>query len=195
METTLERGGPSSMLENDPLTPDEVAAFLDGKLEGVELERVESHLAANPAARQEIIKASRIIATSPRRQGRKWSRLYPLAGLAAAAAIAIVVLRPDGAPASHSPVSTERRGIADEPDRIVVVSPADAGHVSSRDETFTWRAVEGATYRVVISDASGNTVFQTDTGDTTLVIPPSVRAAGTYYWRVDARAADGTSLT
>lgn len=183
------------MFENDPLTPDEVAAFLDGKLEGAELDRVESHLAANPAARQEIIKTSRIIATSPKHEARKWSRFYPLAGLAAAAAIAIVMLRPDQAANSLTPVSTERRGIADEPDRIVLVSPANAQRITTRDEVFTWRAVEGATYRVVISDASGNTAFQTDTNDTTLAIPSSIRIAATYYWRVDARAADGTSLT
>ena len=40
METTLERDGPSSMLENDPLTPDEVAAFLDGKLGFTAIPRV-----------------------------------------------------------------------------------------------------------------------------------------------------------
>jgi len=105
------------------------------------------------------------------------------------------VLRPDGAPALLSPVSTERRGIADEPDRIVLVSPANTQRVTTRNEVFTWRAVEGATYRVVISDASGNTAFQTDTNDTTLVIPSSIRTAATYYWRVDALAPDGTSLT
>lgn len=195
METALEHGGPPSMLENDPLSPEQVAAFLDGKLEGAELEQVESQLAANPAARQELIKSARIIATTPSHGVKKWPRFYPLIGLAAAAAIAIVVIRPDKTSISTTPVSTERRSIADEPDRILLVSPANSQRVTKRDEPFTWRAVPGATYRVVISDASGNTAFQTDTNDTTLIIPPSVRDDGIYYWRVDALAPDGTSLT
>ena len=68
MEMKPEPGGTATVLENDSLTPHEVAAFLEGRLEGEELTRVESYLADHPSARQELIKASRIIESAPQRE-------------------------------------------------------------------------------------------------------------------------------
>ena len=56
-------------------------------------------------------------------------RFYPLIGLAAAAAIAVVFIRPGDVNQVNAPISTERRGIADEPQQIVLVSPVDAGEM------------------------------------------------------------------
>jgi hypothetical protein len=195
METITERGGTSAVIENDSLRPHEIAAFLEGRLEGEELTRVELYLADHPSARQELIKASRIIQTAPQKEVKRSRRLYPLIGLAAAAAIAVVFIRPAAVNQLKAPVATERRGVADEADQVVLVSPLDAGEIKDRAQPLTWHAVDGATYAIVITDASGNKVVQTTTSDTSLVLPEGVKADGTYYWRVDANSPDGSSST
>ena len=120
------------MIENDPLTPHEIAAFLEGRLEGDELTRVESYLADNPSARQELIKASRIIQSAPQREVKRSRRFYPLVGLAAAAAIALVFIQPGDVKQISVPVSTERRGVGDAPEQVVLVSPLDGGEIKDR---------------------------------------------------------------
>ena len=182
-------------MQDDPLTPDEVSAFLDGKLDGAELARVENHLAENPGARQEVIKASRILASAPKHEVRRWPRSYALIGLAAAAAIAVVIIRPTDNPTRAGvAVSTERRGLGDESDKIELLSPSNAEQITPGREHLVWESINGSTYRVVISDASGNKVFEATTRDTSLALPESIRASGTYYWKVDGQAADGTSV-
>lgn len=195
MEMKSSLGGMSVVIEKDPLTPHEIAAFLDGRLEGDELIRVESYLADDPLARQELIKASRIIQSAPRKQLKLSRRLYPLIGLVAAAAIAVVFIRPDDVSLTNAPASTERRSIADEPDQVVLVSPGDAGEIRDRAQPLSWNAVAGARYRIVISDPSGKPIVQTTTSDTSLVLPDAVQNGGTYYWKVDALAPDGASST
>jgi len=195
MEKTTGTRGASTVIENDPLTPHEVAAFLEGRLEGDELTRVEAYLADNPSARQELIKASRIIQSAPQREVKRSRRFYPLIGLAAAAAIALVFIQPGDVKQLSVPASTERRGVGDEPEQVVLVSPLDGGQIRDRTLPLTWHAVDGATYRIFISDASGNSVFKTSTSDTSLVLPETVKADGTYYWSVDAISPDGSSST
>ena len=65
MEQRVEELGAAAVMDREPLTAGEIAAFLDGRLEGPELSRVQAVLAADPAARQELIKASRILASAP----------------------------------------------------------------------------------------------------------------------------------
>ncbi len=195
MEMTSEPGGIATVFDDDGLTPQEVASFLDGRLAGEELARVESYLADHPSARQELIKASRIIQSAPAREVKRPRRFYPLIGLVAAAAIVLVLIRPNDVNPVRTPVSTERRGIGDEPEQIVLVSPMDAGELKDRTQPLTWHAVAGATYRIFIADASGNSIVRTSTSDTSLVLPETVQAGATYYWRVDAIAPDGSSST
>lgn len=195
MEQALETTGGTQVIENDPLSPDDVAAFLDGRLEGDALERVQARLADDPSARQEIIKARRIASSVPAAglQRRRW---LPAAGLlAAAAAIAVVVLQPGDASRSPAGVASERRGVADEPDRVEVVTPAPGDDLSSDVAAFAWRPIEGATYRIVVSDEAGRTLLQENTTDTALSIPGSLRKAGRYYFKVDAQSPDGSSVT
>jgi len=185
----------AAVIDNGPLDPKDLAAFLDGNLEGTDRERVEALLADNPAARQELIKASRIMSSAPKKETRRRFRFTPLIGLAAAAALAVVLIRPGDTARESAPVSTERRGIVDEPERVEIVFPSDAQRVTEAKQPFAWHAVNGARYRVVILDSSGNTVYENTQSDTLLTLPSSVRSAGTYYWSVDAQHADGTSIT
>jgi hypothetical protein len=56
--------------------------------------------------------------------------------------------------------------------------------------------VDGATYRVIVSDVAGNTVLQKNTTDTVLAIPESLlkNEGATYYFAVYALLPDGSSL-
>ena len=147
MEATLENRGSKPVIGNDaPLDADDVAAFLDGRLEGDELARVEAYLAANPTARQELIKAARILSSVPEKKAKSRRRYYPAAGLAAAAVLAIVIFNTgNDIRRTSAPVSNERRGIADEPGRIQVVFPGDRQQITGDTPRFAWRAVAGAT--------------------------------------------------
>ena len=72
--------------------------------------------------------------------------------------------------------------------------PAPDARVAS-GATFAWRAVPGAeSYRFEMVDAAGAVVHQATTTDTSLVLPPGVRAsdAAAHRWSVEARMADGT---
>ena len=193
MEQALESPGDTLVIDNDPLSPDDAAAFLDGRLEGEELERVQARLADDPTARQEIIRSRRIASTAPAANVRR-RRWLPAAGLlAAAAALAIIMLQPGDLSRSTTSVASERRGIADEPDRVELILPARA--LDPDVTVFAWRAIKGAKYEIVVSDASGRTLIRQSTTDTSLSIPESLRKPGNYYWIVDAQAPDGSSVT
>lgn len=195
MEQALESRRGTQVIDDDPLSADDIAAFLDGRLEGEALERVQARLADDPVARQEIIKAGRIASSVPAAKvpRRRW---LPAAGLvAAAAAVAIVLLQPSDAYRAPATVASERRGVADQPDLVELILPAQNDAVDARVTAFAWRPIEGATYRIVVSDSSGRTLLQQSTTDTALSIPESLRKAGRYYWSVDAQVPDGSSVT
>lgn len=196
MEQSVEALGPAAVMDRESPTAGEIAAFLDGRLEGAELSRVQAILAADPAARQELIKASRIVASAPSTREPKRSWVPAFATLAAAAAIAIVFIPARNLSRDSAPVSAERRAPADEAPRIQVVVPTEGSLVRNDEHPFTWRGVDGATYRVIVSDVAGNTVLQKNTTDTVLAIPESLlkNEGATYYFAVYALLPDGSSL-
>jgi anti-sigma factor RsiW len=196
MEQSVEALGAAAVMDRESPTAGEIAAFLDGRLEGAELSRVQAILAADPAARQELIKASRIVASAPSSREPKRSWVPAFATLAAAAAIAIVLIPARNLSRDSAPVSAERRAPADEAPKIQVVVPAEGSSVRNDDRPFTWRGVDGATYRVIVSDVAGNTVLQKNTTDTVLAIPEALltNEGATYYFAVYALLPDGSSL-
>jgi hypothetical protein len=178
----------------NPLDPDEVAAFLDGRLEGEELERVQARFAEDAGARQELIKASRIVSTLPAKQRVRVGGLPLLAGLAAAAAIAFVVVQPSRQAISSVPVATERT-VTEDVDRLELTYPADGATISGTAKSLSWHSVSGVSYRLLVSDAQGRTVLEQTTSDTSVTMPATLRKGATYFWSVDALAPDGSSLT
>jgi len=180
-----------------PLSPEELAAYLDGRLSGKELERVEVMLASSAEARAELMDVSRLVATIPERRkpvGRRWMFV---SALAAAAVLAIVLVPSLTRTPSPPRVATERRVIDDEGSRIRVISPPEGPSVSAGDVRFVWDGVAGASYQFTLTDVDGRVVWQSSTDDTTLVLPGSVKlgAQRSYYWNVDALAANGSSVT
>src|SRR5512141_2359278 len=109
MEQRVEELGATAVMDRESLTPGEIAAFLDGQLEGAELSRVQALLTADPDARQELIKASRIVASAPAsgQPNRSWIPVFGT--LAAAAAIAMLFIPAREAGRHDGPVSADRR--------------------------------------------------------------------------------------
>lgn len=198
MEQSAETATAVTMSEKDSPSPDEVAAFIDDRLSKEERARLEAYFARNPSARRELIEASRIVATlpAPERDSRRW---ISIAGVVAAAAAAIlIVVRPPDNSSSARAVLSGQRGVAEQAQTIPLVSPEVDESVSDAGaRAFVWRSVDGATYRLIVSDASGKTLLQQNTADTLVAIPPAIATSkpGTYYWSVDALEPDGSSVT
>jgi hypothetical protein len=190
MQATMEN---PEVVSNEPIDPGEVAAFLEGTLAGEDLKRVEARLADDPAARQEIIKAARIISSAPQPRRRDTAGLSVLVTFAAAAAIAIVFIRPAASNRVDTNVPVERASVPAPAERVNVISPGERGTFGRPDEPLMWHAISGATYRVVVSDSLGQTVYQANTSDTAISIPLPLKGGSRYYWSVDALSPDGGS--
>jgi len=122
---------------------------------------------------------------------RRWTPAYwgAAATLAAAAAVTIVLVRPDNVNLrpNGSVVSTEthREGTVTTTMPPRILSPASIG----RGDSLRWTSVTGADlYRVQVWDREGNVVLSTDTRDTVLAFPRLLAGkGGSYLWEVKAR--------
>jgi hypothetical protein len=78
-----------------------------------------------------------------------------------------------------------------------VLAPAEGATVPGTAPLFVWSSVDGAAYRLTLTDERGDVVWTTERPDTTVAPPPSVRllSGRTYYWSVDALLRDGRSTT
>lgn len=187
---------PETLTEDNSPSASEVAAFIDGTLADGDRERVETYFADNPSSRRELIQASKIVSTLPAERGRD-TRWAQISGLVAAAAVAVILLRPGGLPPKPVSSPSGQRGVLEETQSVTVVAPGAELTAGGARRAFVWRSIEGATYRLVVSDAAGKTILRQNTSDTTVSVPASfdVLGAGTYYWTVDASAPDGSSIT
>ena len=181
---------------NGPLSPEDLAAYLDGRLNGQELERVESVLADSPSAREELVDVSRMISTIPERKPvlrRRWM----LPSLAAAAAVVLVTVPSLSRKPVERKVESDRRAVPDDDIRLRTLAPSDGATLNEDLPMFLWSALPGATYRLTVTTAEGETVWQTSTGDTAVSLPASTRISrgASYYWSVDALREDGSSAT
>ncbi|MGH2625338.1 MAG: zf-HC2 domain-containing protein [Anaerolineales bacterium] len=168
------RGPDSSHLE-----PGEVAAYVDRRLVGAVLARVEAHLADCATCRVEVIEVARIRASVPGL--RPWRVLVPAA---AVAAVLLLVLTPEGMDRHRElAVATTIAPVLIEP--MGSISPP---------VTFHWSSVpKSDRYQLTVYDSAGSIVWKTQTTDTALTVADSVwPAAGQwYYWKVEARAEVG----
>jgi hypothetical protein len=187
----------TKLIQSDNPSPEELAAFIDGRLSTEDRARLEAYFSSNPSARRELIDASRIVATLPASERRR-TRWIPLAGIAAAAAIVVLLVRPADHARLPGIATSGQRGVAEQSQTIALVSPAvDESVADAGPRDFVWRSVDGATYRLIVSDASGKTLLQQDIADTVVAMPLAIASntPGTYYWSVDALESDGSSVT
>jgi len=165
------------------LTAMEVAAYVDNGLEAAARARVRSHVAECDDCRGEVIAVARLARTGGR---RRWMALVPLA---AAAALVLYIAPWQGPSDSTAPVLRE-------PGVTTIVAPtpiAPHGAVTALP-SLTWSRVPLADrYKVTLFDADGSVLWETQTADTTAVVPPSLRivVGVPHYWKVAARTEPG----
>lgn len=178
------------------LASEEVAAYLDNTLSEAECARVKSHLADCDVCREEIVSVSKLLEGAPRSR----RRFVALSAMAAAAVLAILLVRPSID--SKLPPNVALRG-RDTPAASEGVSALRAiapvgPQTSVGGIVFVWHpALPGATYRFTLTDERGGKVWVGSTNDTTLALPreTSLLKNRDYHWYVDVLQPDGGSAT
>ncbi len=166
-----------------------VADFVDGRLRADARAPVVAHLATCARCRSVVNAASRFSAEpvgneqTPARRWRRWS--LPV-GLAAAAALLLLLLprvRDESTPGLREPTVTST--IAPVP-----ITPTPGASVA-RVDSLVWSSVPKAErYRVRLYDGEGSVLWTVETTDTSAALPDSLRLQPRvpYFWRVEAQA-------
>src|ERR1041384_2169556 len=163
-------------------TPEELARFLDRKLEPQDRTRVAEHLAECATCRSDLIRAGRVVhgAGAPQR-------------LVGRAAVTIVVLAAVlGILTGRRREDARLRGAR--PTRPLIAY-APIGRTDSLLPRFTWGAASpGSHYRLSLFDPGGAPVWTTSVRDTTAVLPAdrTLTRGTAYTWIVDALQTDGS---
>lgn len=166
----------------------ELAAYVDGVAAEADRQRLEAHLSRCAPCREDLVVVREAVRSRP-------SRLRWVAGAAAAAVIALLLLTPamldDGtAPTLRGP---DRSDPAETGNSIEVVAPAEATATPAAGLRFVWRpAGPDAQYRLTITTAAGDAVATVTTADTVVTSLDDAELAPDteYYWWVEALRAD-----
>ena len=176
------------------LHENELAAYLDGGLAARERGRVEAHIDVCDACRAELVAIGRAIGRRGAR-GRAavlWSRRWWIPAVAAAGITAILLVpRELPNPRTTTDATPAQRVVDGEGQRhIALVSPPDDATVPAAQIAFAWHATPADVYRIYLLTQSGDSIWATETTDTTVVVPSTVdvRPGSAYFWRVDAVA-------
>ena len=178
------------------LTAEEVAAFLDRRATATERAGIEAHLADCRECRVEVAAVRRMVRAS---SFRRPMILLP-ASLAAAAAIAFVALNiQQGGPGSAAErIRATTVALPDDSlSRLDALAPADGDTIPLERPALRWSSVTGdPTYRLTLTDTSGQTVWTGTMADTSVALPAHVlQPRATYFWYVDVLRADGRAAS
>ena len=171
----------------DDLASERIRRLIDQ--EGPEEERLHTvdGLLSTAAGRADldIVLAAARAARPARRRGLGWG-LAAAAVLAVAVPTALIVTGDDGPPVTRGEGSP-----------IALVAP-----LGTRDAVaatrFVWRSLAGAErYTLIVVDTTGQDIFVSETIDTTIQLPDSIRLTpgSTYLWWVQARNTTGEVVT
>ena len=172
---------------SDHPSVEEIAAYLSGKMPNEAVVALESHLSNCRGCRNEVTSARKLI-----RERVSGARFWVLPAAAAAVLLIALAVKPGDR------LVTERASNARGEGRetITVISPgAETNLFPLR---FVWRSAGSEVlYALSLSDFSGNSVWETQTMDTSIVLPQTVTLSpGTVYlWYVDASTANGMTAT
>lgn len=176
------------------LTAEDVAAFLDRRLTPAELLGIQEHLAGCSQCRGEVAAVRRLVNDEPRRR----SLPLPLS-LAAAATIAFMLftLARPGPDRAADRLRTPASLPADASEHITALRPAEGDTLSVARAVLEWASIGGEpTYRLTVTDATGQPVWTRTTPDTSLMVPRAIlESRRTYFWYVDALRADGRAAS
>ena len=181
------------------LTESQLAGYLDRDLLPEERRRVEAHLDACASCRGELADIARMadsyqssqsstgVPESVRPAPRRW---WPVAlGGAVAAGLTGLLLfgKSSTEPALltqpiRAPATGEGRA------RIEVVAPTEDASPVPPSGTFIWHKAGADVYRFILLSQSGEPLWNRETPDTSLTLPPFVllQPGHDYFWRVDA---------
>ena len=184
----------------DHVSTEDLGAYLSNGLDASERVAIEQHLTICSDCRMELIEGQRAISTAPsigtRPRNTRWA--YSLAGLAAAAAIAVMIWPRGDETASITPVE-RNNDIAKSAalGSVAIVSPAANGIVTDANPVFTWRKDDGSSYKVTLTDSAGSPLWSASTTDTTAAVPANIQLSRgeKFFWYVDALRPGGQSLT
>lgn len=183
------RSAESSGLEC--LEDETIAALAEGTIDATARAAALPHLASCSSCRAAVASVARALADpSVAREvaalkGAGLRRFYRIALPVAAAAVLLMMVSP-----------LRERDVGREPHRAptitatqapVLVSPVGA---VADAKLLRWAAVAGADrYRVILFDAAGGAVYETELSDTVAALPDSIvlTPGQSYLWKVEAR--------
>jgi putative zinc finger protein len=172
---------------------EEIAAYLSDALAPSERAALEAHLARCRACRRQVTSAQALLRARPR--SLRWI------GLALAAALAVVLLRPwsfRDTGAGEPNIERARPAAPAGGQAISALTPADGDTIAAAGARFAWRSPRpDLLYHISLTDPDGRALWTTETRDTTVVLPPNVRLepGARYFWYVDALGTDAASWT
>jgi len=184
------------MTDQRHLTDSDLAGFLDGDLAPAERTRAEAHLEACDACRAELIAVGRLVQDAPvadpvsqeaaHAVHPRWRIPAGIAGLAAAAIIAALLVWPAGMPAPDQPVL--ERSASEGFVRLETHHPPAGEAIPREDVRFAWADHGSASYRITLTAEDGSLVWSRTLEDTVAVPPPDLELppGGTFFWYVDA---------
>jgi anti-sigma factor RsiW len=160
------------------LTIDDVAAYVDGRIAAAERAVIDSHLGQCAECRSEVVGVTRLVRLAPQR--RRWTVLAPLAAAAAVLILFVAPQRDSTPPQLREPAVTTA---------VTPTLSIPRGGVTVL-RVMSWSSVPHADqYRVTLFARDGAVAWRTLSGDTTVLVPDTVRITRgvPYYWKVDAR--------
>jgi hypothetical protein len=178
--------------------PDElvIADFVEGRLTSAARAPVVAHLVTCARCRSVVVATGRLVADEavtsemPRDEERRWQRWSLPVGLAAAAALLLVLVWP-----RSTEYTDPTPGLRDSPPATSIAPVAIAPQASvSRVDRFVWSSVPRVErYRLRLYDDEGKLMWSTATGDTVMRLPTSVSLSGDgrYSWKVEAETESG----
>jgi len=181
------------MTHDAHVSDEELAAYLDRRLEAPGRMRVEAHLVECDECRALVTEAT---ATLGAKRRRKRLAFFTGGGMAAAAVVLLVVT--GSLPISRDTESTVRGApplLTEDVSRFAALLPEPRAVVPRDSLVFVWHRRPGGTvYQVTVSDERGVVMWDDRTGDTTLA-PPAAAARSLvpgqiYYWKVEALLPD-----
>jgi len=178
-------------LSSEHLSPDRVAAYVDGALSLAARQIVELHLANCEECRHEVAEVVSLV----RRFGRR-RRFYITLPVAAAAAILLLAVLPSHVDERLAP--TLRTGVDEGVLVVTVVAPASGDSLPLDAIGFAWRSfAPDAQYNMLLTTAEGSEVWRISTRDTSAAPPRDLglMPGQTYFWYVDALLPDGSTAT
>jgi hypothetical protein len=168
-----------------------VVDFVEGRLTPEERAPLVVHLLTCARCRSVVAATARLVADErvareiPRAIQPRWQRWSLVVGLAAAAAVLLLVWPRDIERGDSTPGMRE-------PARVTMVAPVPIAPraPTARVSRFVWSSMPGVDrYRVRLYDDQGALRWTAEAPDTSLALPDSVvlSAPATYFWKVEGQ--------